>query len=127
MIKSSGYRISPTEVESVILEADPVREAAVIGIPDPVLGHLIKAVVALRAGAAFQADDLLSFCAERMPRYMVPSVVEVVDDLPKNVNGKVDYALLRRRESPPRCATPRQSSRAGSGRAAASCSSAASG
>jgi acyl-coenzyme A synthetase/AMP-(fatty) acid ligase len=37
-----------------------------------------------------------------MPRYMVPSAVEVVDDLPKNVNGKVDYPLLRRRESPPR-------------------------
>jgi acyl-CoA ligase (AMP-forming) (exosortase A-associated) len=95
MIKSSGYRISPTEVESVLLEAAAVREAAVIGIPDPVLGHSIKAVVTVRDGAAFRADDLLAFCAERMPRYMVPSVVEVVDGLPKNVNGKVDYPLLR--------------------------------
>jgi len=102
MIKSSGYRISPTEVESVLLEAGTVREAAVIGIPDPVLGHSIKAVVALRDGSAFSPDDLLAFCAERMPRYMVPSVVEVVDGLPKNVNGKVDYPLLRRRESLPR-------------------------
>ncbi len=102
MIKSSGYRISPTEVECVLLEAGAVSEAAVIGIPDPVLGQSIKAVVALRDGASLGTDDLLAFCAERMPRYMVPSVVEVVDGLPKNPNGKVDYPELRRRERLPR-------------------------
>jgi acyl-coenzyme A synthetase/AMP-(fatty) acid ligase len=102
MIKSSGYRIRPTEVESVLLEAGTLSEAAVIGIPDPVLGQSIKTVVAVRDGAAFRADDLLAFCAERLPRYMVPSVIEVVDGLPKNVSGKVDYPLLRRRESVPR-------------------------
>ena len=102
MIKSSGYRISPTEVESVLLETGTVREAAVIGLPDPLLGQSIKAVVALRNGASAHPDDLLAFCAQRMPRYMVPSVVEVVDELPKNPNGKVDYPLLRRREGVPR-------------------------
>jgi len=102
MIKSSGYRISPTEVESVLLEAATVSEAAVIGIPDPVLGQSIKAFVAVRDGASVRTADLLAFCAERMPRYMVPSVVEVVDGLPRNVNGKIDYPLLRRRESLPR-------------------------
>lgn len=82
----------------------PARYASLpsFGIPDPVLGHSIKAVVALREGASFSAADLLAFCAERMPRYMVPSVVEVVDRLPQNVNGKVGYPLLRRRESVPR-------------------------
>jgi acyl-CoA synthetase (AMP-forming)/AMP-acid ligase II len=99
MIKSSGYRISPTEVESVLLEAETVREAAVIGIPDPVLGQSIKAVVAVRDGAAFDTDGLLAFCAEHMPRYMVPSVVEVVDSLPRNANGKVDYPRLQHPES----------------------------
>ena len=101
MIKSSGYRISPTEVESVLLEAGSLSEAAVIGIPHPVLGQSVKAVVAPRDRAAFSTDDLLAFCAERLPRYMVPSVVEVVDHLPKNPNGKVDYPELRRRERPP--------------------------
>jgi acyl-CoA synthetase (AMP-forming)/AMP-acid ligase II len=102
MIKSSGYRVSPTEVESVLLETGAVSEAAVIGVPDPVLGQCIKAVVAWRPGASLSTDDVLAFCAERMPRYMVPSVIEVVDRLPKNANGKVDYPLLRRRESVPR-------------------------
>jgi acyl-CoA ligase (AMP-forming) (exosortase A-associated) len=102
MIKSSGYRISPTEVESVLLECGTVSEAAVIGIPDQVLGQLIKAFVVSRDRAGFRTDDLLALCAERMPRYMVPSVVEVVDRIPKNVNGKVDYPLLRRRASAPR-------------------------
>ena len=102
MIKSSGYRISPTEVESVLLEAGTVREAAVIGIPNPVLGQSIKAVVALRDGVSVSTDDLLAFCADRMPRYMVPSAVEIVDVLPKTVHGKIDYPLLRRRESLPR-------------------------
>jgi acyl-CoA ligase (AMP-forming) (exosortase A-associated) len=98
MIKSSGYRISPTEVEAVLLESAAVREAAVIGVADPVLGQSIKAFVALRDAASFDGDDLLAFCAERMPRYMVPSALEVVDTLPKNPNGKIDYPSLRRRE-----------------------------
>jgi acyl-coenzyme A synthetase/AMP-(fatty) acid ligase len=101
MIKSSGYRISPTEVESVLLEAEAVGEAAVIGMPDPLLGQAIKAIVALREGASFNPDDLLAFCAEHLPRYMVPSVIEVVERLPRNVNGKVDYPLLRREASAP--------------------------
>jgi acyl-CoA ligase (AMP-forming) (exosortase A-associated) len=102
MIKSSGYRISPTEVESVLLKSTAVSEAAVIGVPDKVLGQSIKALVALREGASFDLEDLLAFCAERMPRYMVPSAVEVVDALPKNANGKIDYPLLRQREALPR-------------------------
>jgi acyl-CoA ligase (AMP-forming) (exosortase A-associated) len=100
MIKSAGYRISPTEVESVLLEAATVREAAVIGLPHPVLGHSIKAVVAVRDPAAFDPDDLLAFCAERMPRYMVPAIVEVLDDLPRTPHGKIDYPTLRAREQP---------------------------
>jgi acyl-CoA ligase (AMP-forming) (exosortase A-associated) len=98
MIKSAGYRISPTEVESVLLEAAPVREAAVIGLPHPVLGQAIKALVAVRDPAAFDAEALLAFCAERMPRYMVPATVEVLDDLPRTPHGKIDYPRLRARE-----------------------------
>jgi acyl-CoA ligase (AMP-forming) (exosortase A-associated) len=99
MIKSSGYRISPTEVEEVLFQSGMLREAAVIGISDGTLGDIIKAYVAPRDGASITPDSLLAFCAERMPRYMVPKTVQVVQSLPKAPNGKVDYPALRRSES----------------------------
>jgi acyl-CoA ligase (AMP-forming) (exosortase A-associated) len=100
MIKSSGYRISPTEVEEVLFQSGMLREAAVIGISDGTLGDIIKAYVAPRDGVSITPDLLLAFCAERMPRYMVPKTVQVVQSLPKAPNGKVDYPALRRYESP---------------------------
>ena len=98
MIKSSGFRISPTEVEEVLYKSDRVRGAAVIGIPDEVLGQSIKAFVVLSNGNRLDTEALLAYCAEHMPRYMVPKVVEVLDEMPKTSSGKVDYPALRRRE-----------------------------
>lgn len=95
MIKSSGFRISPTEVEEVLFQSGILREAAVIGIPDGTLGQVIKAYVAPRDGETVNPEALLSFCAERMPRYMVPKFVQVMAFLPKTSSGKVDYPALR--------------------------------
>ena len=98
MIKSSGFRISPTEVEEVLFQTGKLRGAAVIGIPDEVLGQVIKAFVVPRDGEALNADALLELCAEKMPRFMLPKSVEVLGDLPKTSSGKVDYPALRKRE-----------------------------
>ncbi|OGQ83482.1 MAG: acyl-CoA ligase (AMP-forming), exosortase A system-associated [Deltaproteobacteria bacterium RIFCSPLOWO2_12_FULL_60_19] len=98
MIKSSGFRISPTEVEEVLLQSGKVREAAVIGVPDEVLGQAIKAFVAPQSAEPLDSAALLDFCAEKMPRYMVPKSVAVLDALPKTPTGKIDYPELRRRE-----------------------------
>jgi len=98
MIKSSGFRISPTEVEEVLFQSGGLRQAAVIGIPDEVLGQTIKAFVVLRDGKALSPDELIAYCAEKMPRYMVPRAVEILNELPKTTSGKVDYPALRRRE-----------------------------
>jgi acyl-CoA ligase (AMP-forming) (exosortase A-associated) len=98
MIKSSGFRVSPTEVEEVLFLSGQVRQAAVIGMPDEILGQSIKAFVASKNGHGIDTAALLAFCAEKMPRHMVPKVVEVLDELPKMSNGKVDYVALRRRE-----------------------------
>ena len=95
MIKSSGFRISPTEVEEVLFQSGMLREAAVIGIPDETLGHVIKAYVTPRDGGTVNPEAIILFCAERMPRYMVPKFVEVMDSLPKTPSGKVDYPALR--------------------------------
>ncbi|MCE7985830.1 MAG: AMP-dependent synthetase [Caldilinea sp. CFX5] len=96
MIKSAGYRISPTEIEEVLFQSGQLRHAAVIGVPDEVLGQRIKAYVAPRDGESVDPDGLLAFCAERMPPYMLPKTVEVLDKLPITSNGKVDYPTLRK-------------------------------
>ena len=98
MIKSSGFRVSPSEIEDVLFQSGKLREAAVIGIPDETLGHSIQAFVVPREGELVDSHALLSFCAERVPRYMVPKAIRVMDALPKTPNGKVDYPALRRRE-----------------------------
>jgi acyl-CoA synthetase (AMP-forming)/AMP-acid ligase II len=98
MIKCSGYRVSPTEVEEVLFQSGKLREVGVIGIPDGTLGHVIKAYVVLRDGQSVKSEELISFCAERVPRYMVPKTVEITETLPKTSSGKVDYQALRRRE-----------------------------
>jgi acyl-CoA ligase (AMP-forming) (exosortase A-associated) len=101
MIKSSGFRISPTEVEEVLFHSGKLRQAAVIGIPDDALGQMIKAFVVPREGDVLAVEDLLAYCGERMPRYMVPKAVEILSELPKTTSGKVDYPALRRREGLP--------------------------
>jgi acyl-CoA ligase (AMP-forming) (exosortase A-associated) len=98
MIKSSGFRISPTEVEEVLFQSGKVQQAAVIGIPDEMLGQRIKAFVEVREGESFDPETLLTFCSAKMPRYMVPKSVEILEMLPKTGSGKVDYQALRRRE-----------------------------
>jgi len=98
MIKSSGFRISPTEVEEVLFLTGKLRGAAVIGIPDQLLGQVIKAFVVPKDGEMIDTQALLNSCGEKMPRYMVPRVVEVLVELPKTPSGKVDYPALRRRE-----------------------------
>jgi acyl-CoA ligase (AMP-forming) (exosortase A-associated) len=98
MIKSSGYRISPTEVEEIIFQSGWVRHAAVIGIPDEKLGQTIKAFVVPRNGETVDIAALTSFCSAKMPRYMIPKSIEMLVELPTTSSGKVDYPALRRRE-----------------------------
>jgi len=98
MIKSSGFRISPTEVEEVLFQTGKLRGAAVIGVPDDVLGQTIKAFVVPRDGEPIATEALQAHCAEKMPRYMVPKTIEVLGEMPKTSSGKVDYPALRRRE-----------------------------
>lgn len=98
MIKSSGYRISPTEVEEAVFSSGKVRHAAVIGLPDEALGQKIKAFVVARDGEPVDSAAVLEHCANRLPRYMVPQAIEVLSEMPRTSSGKVDYPALRRRE-----------------------------
>jgi acyl-CoA ligase (AMP-forming) (exosortase A-associated) len=95
MIKTAGYRVSPTEVEEVLYATGLVGEAVAIGVAHPVLGQVI-AVVATPAGAGgLESGALVTACRRRLPSYMLPALVEVRPaPLPRNQNGKVDRRLL---------------------------------
>lgn len=90
IIKSRGEKVSPKEVENVLYALPGIREAAVIGVPDPLLGHAIKAVVAVEAGSVLTRDDVIRHCARHLEDFMVPKAVEFRDALPKSENGKID-------------------------------------
>ncbi len=98
MIKSSGFRISRSEIEEVLYQSSLVRDVAVIGIPDQLLGQAIKAFVVPKDGQEIDTHDLISLCGEKLARYMVPKIIEVLDEIPKTPNGKIDYPALERRE-----------------------------
>ncbi|HEX6312981.1 MAG TPA: class I adenylate-forming enzyme family protein [Acidimicrobiia bacterium] len=89
LIIRGGHNIYPTDVEAVILEHPAVREAAVVGVPHPVLGEDVAAFVVRRPGAALEADELQAFCAERLADYKRPRRVRFVSELPRNATGKV--------------------------------------
>ncbi|MBD3241678.1 MAG: acyl-CoA ligase (AMP-forming), exosortase A system-associated [Chitinivibrionales bacterium] len=105
MIKSSGYRISPSEIEEIVFRSGMAGEAAAIGIGDDALGQRVKVLmVPLPKAPPDAARRVKAYCAEHMPAYMVPSMVEFVDSLPKTPVGKVDYPALYRREEAARAA-----------------------
>ncbi|MGG5817689.1 class I adenylate-forming enzyme family protein [Falsiroseomonas sp. HW251] len=88
IIKTRGEKVAPKEIEAVLYEL-PVEEAAVIGVPDPVLGMAIKAVLVPRPGATLTAREVQRHCAARLEEFMVPKLVEFRDALPKTDNGKI--------------------------------------
>lgn len=101
VIKSSGYRIGPFEIESELLEHEAVRECAVTGVPDPVRGFAVKATVVLADG--FTGSDELSrelqaWVKHRTAPYKYPRIVEYVDALPKTVNGKIRRVAIRQKD-----------------------------
>jgi acyl-CoA ligase (AMP-forming) (exosortase A-associated) len=94
-IKSSGFRISPTEIEEVLMSSGQLRETAAIGVPDELLGEHIKAFVSLKINVEVEADFLIKYCTEQLPPHMVPKSIIILDDLPKTPNGKIDYQSLK--------------------------------
>jgi len=95
MIKTSGYRVSPTEVEEVAYGTGLVGEVAALGIAHPVLGQAIVVVATAPARGNLDAQTLLAQCRERLPAFMVPArIIERKGSLPRNPNGKIDRKLL---------------------------------
>jgi amino acid adenylation domain-containing protein len=95
IIKSRGEKVAPKEVESVLYNIKGVRDAAVIGVPDDILGQAVKAFVVLEQGVTFTEKEIQRECQARLENFMVPKYVEIVDDLPKTTTGKIKKTDLR--------------------------------
>jgi acyl-CoA ligase (AMP-forming) (exosortase A-associated) len=94
MIKTSGYRVSPTEVEEAVFGTGLVADAAAVGVPHASLGQAIVIVVAPAPGVPADTEKLLAACKAALPAFMVPASVEWRDSLPRNPNGKYDRPRL---------------------------------
>lgn len=92
MIKTSGYRVSPTEIEEVTYSSGLVSEAVAIGLPHPTLGQAILLVVAGTDNP--DRDAIIRHCQKELPNFMVPQAVEIQPGLPRNQNGKIDRKAL---------------------------------
>jgi len=95
IIKTRGEKVSPREVEDVLYSIAGVAEAAVLGVPDPILGNFIKAFVTLRPGAPLTRQEVLRHCAANLEDFMVPKEVEFCDQLPKTESGKISKRTIR--------------------------------
>jgi amino acid adenylation domain-containing protein len=93
-IKSRGYRIELGEIESALLSHPGVREAAVLAVPDEIIGNRIRAVVATNVPGALGVLELQQYCASRVPKYMIPELIDLCDELPKTSTGKIDRVKL---------------------------------
>lgn len=96
MIIASGFKVWPREVEDVLYAHPAVREAAVVGEPDAYRGETVKAYVSLRAGSHVEPPALIEHCRLHLATYKVPRQIEIIDELPKTVSGKIQRVMLRR-------------------------------
>jgi acyl-CoA ligase (AMP-forming) (exosortase A-associated) len=95
MIKTSGYRVSPTEIEEAAYDTGLVRDAVAFGVEDARLGQHVALFVSPASGTTVDADSLLARMRQALPLYMLPQRVEIKQEISRSPNGKFDRALLR--------------------------------
>ncbi|MET0239115.1 MAG: AMP-binding protein [Sphingobium sp.] len=101
MIISGGVNIYPREVEEVLVRHPAIAEVAVIGLPDERWGETLLTCAVLRPGETLMASDIAEFCQDKLSAYKIPKILEIMDALPRNANGKVLKTELRIRFAVP--------------------------
>jgi len=94
MIKTSGYRVSPEEIEECIYQIEDIKEVVVTGIPDKETGSKIKAVAVCTNGTVLAPVDIINHCKDRLPYYMVPRIVEFREKLPRTATNKINRSAV---------------------------------
>ncbi len=95
VIKSRGEKVAPKEVENALVHIPGVKEVAVIGVPDEILGQAVKAFVVPEKGVTLTVRQIIGEAQGRLENFMVPKHVEIVPDLPKTTTGKIKKTDLR--------------------------------
>ena len=99
VIKSSGYRIGPFEVESVLMEHPAVLECAITGVPDEIRGQVVKATIVLNPGYEAGEElkkELQNFVKHKTAPYKYPRIIDFVPELPKTISGKIRRSEIRK-------------------------------
>jgi malonyl-CoA/methylmalonyl-CoA synthetase len=100
ILKTGGFKVSALEIEEVVREHPAIRECAIVGVPDEVWGQRVAAVVVLHTSASLELEALRAWGKERLAPYKLPSLLCVLDDLPRNAMGKVQKSELARHFAP---------------------------
>jgi long-chain acyl-CoA synthetase len=95
IIKTRGEKVSPKEIEDVLYSFEGILEAAVVGIPDEILGQSIKAIITLREGIEASKQEILRHCAKHLEDFKIPQQLEFRATLPKTASGKINRRELR--------------------------------
>ncbi len=101
MIISGGENIYPREIEEVLYAHEKIAEAAVIGVPDPLWGEAVRAIIVPKPGAGLTEQEVIDFCVQRLAGYKKPRSVIFADSLPKNPSNKVLKRILKERYGAP--------------------------
>jgi len=96
MLIVGGENVYPKEVENVLTQYPGIEDAGVIGVADPIRGEVPKAYIVPKLGASIDEKDVLAFCKKYLAQYKIPRSIEVIDEIPKNVTGKILKRVLRR-------------------------------
>ena len=89
MINIGGDKVFPQEIEEILGSIDEIEDVGVKGIPDKLLGQVVKAFIVLRKDAQLQEKDVIQFCSKKLENFKVPRQVAFLDDIPKNEQGKI--------------------------------------
>ncbi len=95
IIKTRGEKVSPVEIENVIYKIEGIKEVAVIGVPDEILGESIVAFITTHTKFNFKEADIQKECMSKLENFMVPQKIYFLDEMPKNSNGKIDKKSLK--------------------------------
>ncbi len=90
MIKSGAHRIAPKEIEEILQEHPDVHEAAVVGVPDEILGEAIAAFISARTKEPLNEREILDWCRRRLPSHKVPGLLRVIEEFERNASGKIN-------------------------------------